>query len=478
MQDKVLQSLKDAMKGKKLIRMCDTLEQGLEQIVMPVAQEIWYKYPSLDEDIIKPHVDCYRPFSNRARDRKYTYDTVIWKILADDYLKSCKDELLFFCFRKSTNLAEACEQYGFKELMPDYKLYKDIQEKNLLHKFGVVEGCGAIPSLREKVQEMEYDQVAKKLGNKFVVQYSVDLQGYSSSGGRDTYVVENKEDFEEVKKKDYPVPARITRYISGIDLSVNAVSTVKGTIALDCFTQIIGAKEITDHASMYCGVDFSMDIPEEVRTEVKRITKAVGNELYKKQYRGIFGIDFLLENETSNVYVLEINPRFTRATNMLAFLLKKKNLLPHIALHFSEYLDCFPEGFTAEEYEEEIKNSLEGGLIYVRSRENETVQAIEGPKPGIYELKEDGTPGFLKEGYAVDQLTDKNQLLITHAHPHSRNIPTYERMFLVHTLQPCLAEEHHIREKFTKAIDELYGQFKFVPEDTYNSDVPYQAEIQ
>lgn len=478
MQNKVIQSLQTATKGKKLINMCHTLDEGTDIAILPVPQEIWYKYPTLDEDILRPVLPCHRPFPNSNRDRLYTYDMVIWKMLADGYIQKMEEELLFFSFKKSTNLEEACDEYGFKELMPNYKLFKEIQDKNMLSDFGVDPEHGEIPFIKEKVENIEYENIVKNLGEKFVVQFSVNPQGYSSSGGRDTYVIENIDQYEKVSSKDYATSARISKFVVGSELGINAIATNRGTIVLDPYMQAIGIPELTENTSMFCGIDYSMgkQLPEEIKTKIREITRHVGDILHKKHYQGIFGIDFMWEEKTGKVYVLEINPRFTGATNMINYLCERQKLLPPIALHFCEYLDCIPESFSIEEYEEKMKGRFAGGFVYVRNREKKTVQATKAPLPGIY-TQTDNTMIFKSEAYGAHQLQDESEFLVKQIHPLKRNIGPVERLFVIQSLKGTLINSHKITGEMKNAIETLYPQMEFIPENTYDSSVPYFTEI-
>jgi FKBP-type peptidyl-prolyl cis-trans isomerase (trigger factor) len=58
-------------------------------------------------------------------------------MIADNYIKEMESEPIFFTYKNSTNLTEACFEYGFKELLPDYKLFKEIQYKSNLEAYGI-----------------------------------------------------------------------------------------------------------------------------------------------------------------------------------------------------------------------------------------------------------------------------------------------------------------------------------------------------
>jgi hypothetical protein len=476
MSTTVIHSLQQAMKGKKLIRMSHTLEQGIEQTIVPIPQEVWYKYPTLDEDIIRPHVSCKRAFPNRDRDREYTYDMVIWKMRSDAYMSELNAEPLFFSFMNSTNLAEACIEYGYRELMPDYKLFKDIQDKNRLEEFGVDVAHGQIPFLSGKIENLSYRDISHELGHKFVIQYSVNRDGYNSSGGRDTFIIENSTDFRNVQERAYGIPAKISQFIYGTELGVNAIATANGTVVCHPYVQAIGIPELTKNESMFCGIDFSMGktLSPDICNQVRKITKYVGERMYAKGYKGIFGIDFLCQSDSNNVFVLEVNPRLTGATNMLTFLSHSKGIVPMIAIHLSTHLDCLPEIFSIESYEEQLQELTVGSMLYIRNREGRTVQALSGPKPGAYTLQS-GNLHYAQEAYSCDQLTGSNQFLLRQIHTLRRNIGPVERLCAIQSLQGCLVDSHKLTDEFKDIAEEIYTQFEFSRENFYDSAVPYRS---
>lgn len=475
MKKKIYHSLNEALKGKKIIRMAHTLEEGLEQTVLPIPQEIWYKYPTLDEDIIKKYVNYFRPFPNRDRDRQYTYDHVIWKMMAMRYIEKMEEEPIFFCFKNSTNLEEACEEFGFRQLMPDYKLFKDLQNKTRLGFYGIDKEHGEIPFIEANLSEVKYRDIKKELNGDFVIQFSFNPQGWNTSGGRDTYFVENEEDFQNAAQKNPHRVAKISKFIHGPSLVINCVATDKGTITTDPFIQAIGIPELAENKAMFCGCDYSHKkyFTKKVVEQIVKIAKNVGNTIYGKKYKGFFGIDFILDTKTETVYALEINPRMTASTNMLNFLYQKADLIPTIALHFSEHLDCTPESFSVEEYENELKGSHEGGTLYIRNREKKAVQINSAPKPGVYKITKQGV-SFVKDAYHIGEVPKKNHFLLHQIHPLKRNVGPIETICKIQTLESVLEDCNVLTPKYKKVVNLVYEKFEFMPENTYDSSILYE----
>jgi len=490
MDKKIIHNLKHALEGKKLIRIAHTIEDALDQSVVPIPQEIWYKYPTMGEDFIKidlakKGIKCIRPFPNSHRDKDYFFDHLIWKMIADNYIKDMDGEPVFFTYKNSTNLTEACFEYGFKEFMPDYKLFKEIQYKSNLEAYGVSLENGLIPFINKIIRETSYKEITKELGDKFVIQFSFAKSGWNTAGANDTFIVKSEEEFENVKKKiiDREHPAKISKFIDGYSICLNAVNINKGTVVSDLYLQVtedIDMSKSTASNMSLSGANFAESykyINKNIQKEAKNISRKIGEELRKKDYKGHFGVDFIVENKTNKVYVLEINPRFTGSTFIHTCLADKKAKIPFVALHLCSYLDCLPESFDIEEYEQGMENIWEGGASYIRNKENNSVQIIEAPRPGIYKINKNSIE-FVREDYSLHDLPTKDHFLLTKLYPLKRNLSTKilnNILCKIYSLEVMFDGNSKILDKYKFVNEEIYRKFKFVPKNTYDSSVPYKV---
>ena len=159
---------------------------------------------------------------------------------------------------------------------------------------------------------------------------------------------------------------------------------------------------------------------------------------------------------------------------MLNFLYQKADLIPIIALHFSEHLDCTPESFSVEEYENELKGSHEGGTLYIRNRERKIVQINSAPKPGVYKITRQGI-SFVKDAYHIGEVPKKNHFLIQQVHPLKRNVGPIETICKIQTLESVLEDCNILTPQYKKVVDLVYEEFEFMPENTYDSSILYEA---
>jgi len=486
MEQKILHNLRDALKGKKLIRLAHTVDEGLDQTVLDIPQEIWYKYPTMGEDFIKMEMEkkgikCIRPFPNSHRDRDYFFDHLIWKMISDKYIEKMQEEPIFFTYKNSTNLDEACFDYGFKKLMPDYKLFKELQYKSNLEAYGVTQGNGLIPFINRKISDTSYKEVSKILGDKFVVQFSFSDTGWNTAGSHDTHIIESDNDFVELQAKEKrDSDAKISKFIDGYGVCMNVVNTSKGTVVSDLYLQVTGEPNLTDSNIILSGanlVESYKIIPRSVQKKSEDIARTIGGAMHKKGYKGHFGIDFIVDHNTNEIYVLEINPRFTGSTFMHTFLADRHDKLPLLAIHLSAYLECLPESFNITDYENEMRGIWEGGSFYVRNREDSTVQIVEAPKPGLYKIKGNSIE-FVREEYNFKNMPTKDHFLVNKIYSLKRNIEprkSGQHLCKIYSLEKVFDGDKRLLDKYKMVNDVIYKMFKFTPKDTYDSSVPYKV---
>lgn len=482
-QEKIIKQIKNKTKGSKIIRLSHTVEECLEETSFPLPHEIWYKYPTPSEKKIvkileKKGIKALRPFPDTHCDRIYRYDHLIWKMMADGYLRKKDLKPIFFCYKTSTNLEEVCLEYKFKNLMPSYKLFKDLQNKNTLQKFGLKPGQGLIPFIQANIQKKSYAEIKKILGNKFVIQYSYRSTGWNTAGGLDTFFVLNKKDFEKIKKKNNNSIAKIAKYIKGKSGTIYGITNSKGTIVLEPTLLLSGIKEITDHQQLYCGVDFELTktIPKESLQKLNLIVKKIGDTIYQQKYLGQFNADFIIEDKTGEVYINEINPRFGGSYLILNKILENKKLITPITIHLASTLNCLTDDFNIEEYEKSIRGSINGSML-IFYPENDC-QLKKTPKMGLYKY-ENNKIKFIKTTLNINELNKPNHFYVYQNYPLKRNYYLTSVIGLCKILfndSAVLSNSKSLKEKHKKIIKSLKRQFEFTKLDTYDSSVPYKIK--
>lgn len=143
------------------------------------------------------------------------------------------------------------------------------------------------------------------------------LQFNRSHTGSGTFLIENEKQLKEIKQKFPNREARVAKYIDG-PLFTNNNVVAKDTILLGNINyQITGLLPFTDNPFTTIGNDW--ELPRKILNkkqiaQYNKIATDVGNRLRESGWKGLFGIDVVLEQKTGKLYLLEINCRQPAST--------------------------------------------------------------------------------------------------------------------------------------------------------------------
>ena len=134
-------------------------------------------------------------------------------------------------------------------------------------------------------------------------------------------------------------------------------------------------------------------------------------------YRGILGIDFVIEGESGPAYPVEINPRFTGAFPMLSQLHMAGDLIPMDAFHMFEFLGT---GYDADcsllnaAYDTEVKGSHL--LLFTLGRGQRALKA--DVRGGLYEFLPDRKGiCFLRDASDYGEIAHEGQFIVIDGPP-------------------------------------------------------------
>jgi predicted ATP-grasp superfamily ATP-dependent carboligase len=106
--------------------------------------------------------------------------------------------------------------------------------------------------------------------------------------------------------------ARVADFITGLMCTLNAAVTKDTVVTSTISYQITGIKPFTDNPYATIGNDWVFPkkvLSKETTDQIHTIAKEVGAKLQKDGWKGLFGIDVLIEKGTHKVYLIEINAR-------------------------------------------------------------------------------------------------------------------------------------------------------------------------
>jgi hypothetical protein len=220
--------------------------------------------------------------------------------------------------------------------LPPAKLRKHIDSKIVTTQLGNEAGISSAPNAMGRAKS--YEELLKlatkaKLGNDLVVQTP-----YGDSG-RTTFFVKSPADWNKNEEQLSTEELKIMRRINHLPGTVEAVATRHGTLVGPMQTDITGFGEVTPYKGGWCGNDVFVGGMEKERKAVLKMAQKLGNRLYKAGYKGAFCMDFLIDTDTREVYLGEINPRISGASPMTNLITSTYGGCPIYLFHMLEFMD-------------------------------------------------------------------------------------------------------------------------------------------
>lgn len=284
-----------------------------------------------------------------------------------------------------------------------------------------IEGCFMA---LDELWSREYGFWAGKWGSGFVIQLPEVQQG----GGKGTFFVFREGDFHRLRQRlrsgvwrgSKLKTVSLRRYVAGIPASLALCITRHGILLSRLQRQLIDlpyCKGIPANG-IFCGHSWGADSwPATVREDARAQGMAVGESLKNAGYRGILGIDFVVDGQSGPVYPVEINPRFTGAFPMLSQLHMAGDRIPLDAFHMLEFLGT---GYDADcsllnaAYEQEVRGSHI--LLFSLGRGQRAVKP--DVRGGLYEfLPNRKGIAFVRDASDYGEISHEGQFIVIDGPP-------------------------------------------------------------
>ncbi|NGO72125.1 ATP-grasp domain-containing protein [Streptomyces boncukensis] len=203
---------------------------------------------------------------------------------------------------------------------------------------------------------------------------------------------------------------RLSRLVPGMSLTVSACAAADRTVVSAVSHQLVGLPELTPGWGTHCGNQLlaPRDLPGGLYTRTRTCARAVGDVLRRHGYRGVFGLDLLVDGD--KVAVVEINPRFQTVLSLVQAAEARAGLLPSLGLHV---LACLLPTLPPTRSSAQLATPLSQFLVHaLRTGRLATV-----PAPGCYRLSASCGLAHVSPAVALNDLPADTALLWPHALP-------------------------------------------------------------
>jgi len=208
---------------------------------------------------------------------------------------------------KNTSLIERiCAEQQWHLLNPSAEIAKTVEEK-----ISQVSWLGDLKKYLPPHNITTCKEIA--WNNKpFILQFN------RAHSGEGTYYIDSAKTLHELAEKFPDRDARITDFIEGPMFTVNIVVGKNETLLGNSSYQITGLAPFTDNAFATIGNDWELPYKLLDNTQIEQIKQIgtdIAEKLQKDNWRGLFGIDVILDTQTNEIYLIEINARQPASTS-------------------------------------------------------------------------------------------------------------------------------------------------------------------
>jgi biotin carboxylase len=291
------------------------------------------------------------------------------------------------------------DEAGLKVAHPPAELRHRIDSKIVTTKLGNDAGVPSVPNvLGRAATYKELKRLARKagLGDDLVVQMP-----YGDSG-KTTFFIKSKADWEKYNAKDplHEHELKVMRRINHRAIAVEAVLTRHGTLVGPLMNDITGHPELTPYRGGWAGNDYPATLTPEQKQRAREMTGRLGDRLAQEGYRGFFEVDYLVDLDSGELYLGELNPRISGISSMTNVTAGAYADMPLFLFHLLEYLDV---DYTVNIDKINARWSREATVdvwsqIIIKETGDQVELLTHAPHTGIYHLGDDGAVSFRRWG--------------------------------------------------------------------------------
>jgi len=393
--------------------------------------------------------------------------------LAREFIKGLPNPGYLLVYQNYPLLETLARQEGWFLLANPSALRLRVTDRSFFYRMVNDLSLPVIPGGIQPVKELwerDYQYWAETLGPEFVVQ----LPDVTQGGGRGTFFVRSPRDYTRLRERLRNSSWReislksvsFHRYINGIPVSVTLCVTTHGILLTGIQTQLIDLPycENLPEDGVFCGhVWDDTPWPSSITGEARRQARAIGTYLAALGYKGILGIDFLIDKSRERIFPLEINPRLTGAFPMLSLLHIRNGTIPLEAFHMLEFLNV-PYQVDVEDLNARYEEPLRGShvLLFLLSNEKRTMSG--GLDAGLYDWeRERETFSFVRGAIDYHAFENDRQFVVVDGPPDTggkalASSDPLHRLCRLLFPYPVVDENGILEPPARRAIEWAYGQ--------------------
>lgn len=365
-----------------------------------------------------------------------------------------------------------CAELGYELIMPSLKLRQRLDSKIVTTELGNDAGTPSVPNLLTTVsgwEDLRAQAEAGGLGDNLVIQLP-----YGDSG-RTTYFVKNRADFDRVASEvsgagDAAPTIKVMRYINHQPLATEAVITSAGTVVGPVLREITGHPELTRYKGGWAGSEmYPSLVSDETRALVSSVVQRFCDRLAEEGYRGILEVSTLLDTDTGEVFLGELNPRISGSSshsNLQGLSSapgssETHRALPLFAFHILEYSGA---DFTLDldAIHAESSAAVAGqtwSTLVIQHQRPETERTTVAPRTGRYRIGAGSSLEFLSADVDWQEISEPDEAFWFRSSGPGEIVSTGVDIGMLITRRRSQEEHYALTEGTKQLIPSILGKY-------------------
>lgn len=316
-----------------------------------------------------------------------------------------KIAMVFF----NSETEDICRELGYDLILPAASLRQHLDSKIVTTRLGNEAGAPSVPNVLTRVDDWAgLQKVAQKagLGDELVVQTP-----YGDSG-KTTFFISSEADWKKHSVDIVGEEIKVMRRINNRPVAVEAVLTRCGTVVGPFMSELIGYKRLTPSRGGWCGNEmFPEVLTGESRSTATQLVRRLGDRLAKEGYRGFFEVDVLVDTDTGEVYLGELNPRISGASSITNVTAGAYADVPLFLFHILEYMnvDFDLDVDEINERWEELASADVWSQMVMKETDDIVQRLTATPRTGQYSLDASGGLVFRRSALDWHQLQNERE---------------------------------------------------------------------
>jgi len=202
------------------------------------------------------------------------------------------------------------------------------------------------------------------------------------------------------------------RRINNRPVAVEAVLTRCGTIVGPFMSELIGYQNLTPAQGGWCGNEMYPEVLNaENRRTATQLVRRLGDRLSQEGYRGFFEVDVLVDTDSGEVYLGELNPRISGASSITNVTAGAYADIPLFLFHILEYMNVDFELDVDEINDrwEELASEDVWSQMVMKETDEIVQQLTATPRTGQYSLDGSGSLVFRRAALDWHQLQNEGE---------------------------------------------------------------------